>query len=304
LDADGNLYGTTVAGGSGSCEGGCGVAYKLTNNGGTWTQTVLHAFTGGSDGSGPGAPVTVDRRGNLYGMTPTGGAFGVGTIYQLHPNQQGNYRFRVIHQFTGGVDGLGGSPGRMIFDRQGNLYGASTVGGEFGNGVVFQLELNGGQWDLTPLYSFKGDPDAGFPYGGLIFDRAGNLYGTTYYDGAHEMGAVYQLHQGPNGQWKERVLYSFQGGTDGANSISGLVWDSQGNLYGTTSEGGAGVGVIFKLARDGQGGWTEIVAYTFIGPPDGSLAYNGMIGDGADHFWGTTVHGGEDDDGAVYQFTP
>jgi uncharacterized repeat protein (TIGR03803 family) len=305
LDAEGNLYGTTVAGGGGSCEGGCGVTYKLTNNGGTWTQTVLHTFTGGTDGSGPGSALTVDRRGNVYGMTPIGGAFGVGTIYQLHPKQQGGYLFRVIHQFTGGVDGLGGSPGRMIVDRQGNLYGASTVGGAFGNGVVFQLVLNGGQWDLTPLYSFKGDPDVGFPYGGLIFDRRGNLYGTTYYDGAHELGGVYQLHKGSNGVWQERVLYSFQGGTDGANSISGLVWDSQGNLYGTTSEGGArGVGVIFKLAPDGQGGWTESVAYAFTGPPDGSLSYNGMVGDGADHFWGATVHGGDDDDGTVYQFTP
>lgn len=305
LDADGNLYGTTVAGGSGSCEGGCGVVYKLTNNGGTWTQAVLHSFTGGNDGSGPGAPVTVDPVGNLYGMTPIGGAYGAGTIYQLHPNQQGGYSFRVIHQFTGGVDGLGGSPGRMIFDPAGNLYGAATVGGAYGNGIVFTLRHRGGSWRLKTLYSFHGSPDGGFPYGALIFDAQGRLYGTTYYGGVVDsLGTVYQLVRGPNGVWKERVLYSFQGGTDGANSISGLVWDSQGNLYGTTSEGGAGLGVIFKLARDGQGGWTESVAYTFTGPPDGSLAYNGMVGDGADHFWGTTVHGGEDDDGAVYQFTP
>jgi len=84
LDREGNLYGTAVTGGSGSCEGGCGVVYKLTNSGGTWTQSVIHAFTGGDDGSGPGARVTVDQSENVYGMTPTGGAYGLGTIYKIH----------------------------------------------------------------------------------------------------------------------------------------------------------------------------------------------------------------------------
>src|SRR5437899_4492816 len=113
LDREGNLYGTAVTGGSGSCEGGCGVAYKLTNSGGTWTQTVIHAFTGGDDGSGPGARVTVDRSGNVYGMTPTGGANGLGTIYKIHPHR-GTWIFQVIHTFTGGTDGSSGSAGRMI----------------------------------------------------------------------------------------------------------------------------------------------------------------------------------------------
>src|SRR5216110_1691529 len=99
LDREGNLYGTAVTGGSGSCEGGCGVAYKLTNSGGTWNQTLIHAFTGGDDGSGPGARVTVDRNGNVYGMTPTGGTYGVGTIYKLHPHA-GSWEFQVIHTFT------------------------------------------------------------------------------------------------------------------------------------------------------------------------------------------------------------
>src|SRR6266566_9094853 len=99
LDAEGNLYGTAVTGGSGSCEGGCGVVYKLTNSGETWTQTVIHAFTGGDDGSGPGARVSVDARGNVYGMTPTGGSLGLGTIYELHPGANGNYTLKVIHTF-------------------------------------------------------------------------------------------------------------------------------------------------------------------------------------------------------------
>src|SRR5437763_4568298 len=111
VDREGNLYGTAVTGGSGSCEGGCGVVYKLTNSGGTWTQTVIHAFTGGDDGSGPGARVTVDRSGNLYGMTPTGGTYGVGTIYKIHPHA-GSWSFQVIHTFTCGTDGSSGSAGR------------------------------------------------------------------------------------------------------------------------------------------------------------------------------------------------
>src|SRR5467141_2207117 len=102
LDRAGNLYGTAVTGGSGSCEGGCGVVYKVTH--GTWTQTVIHAFTGGNDGSGPGARLTIDVSGNVYGMAPTGGLYGLGTIYKLHPD--GNtWTFNVIHTFTGGADG-------------------------------------------------------------------------------------------------------------------------------------------------------------------------------------------------------
>jgi uncharacterized repeat protein (TIGR03803 family) len=309
LDAEGNLYGTAVTGGSGgACEGGCGVAYKLTNVGGTWTQGVLHNFTGGDDGSGPGAGLTLDAQGNLYGMTPTGGAYGFGTIYQLHPKQQGGrYRFRVVHAFTGGVDGSSASVGRLIFDPDGNLYGAATVGGAYGNGVVFQLHQRDGSWKLRTLYSFMGKPNAGFPYGGLVFDGAGNLYGTTYYDGANDFGSVYQLAPRLHGSWKERVLYSFQNGTDGAFSISNLVFDADGNLYGTTSEGGApgcSCGTVFKMTHNGPGQWTESVEYAFTGTPDGAFPYNGLVGDGAGNFYGTTVHGGADNEGSVYEFRP
>src|SRR5713101_8411460 len=105
LDAQGNLYGTAVTGGSGSCEGGCGVAYKLTNSGGIWAQTVIHAFTGGSDGSGPGSGLTFDAHGNLYGMTPTGGTYGRGTAYQFPPQSNGTWNLNVTHTFTGGNAG-------------------------------------------------------------------------------------------------------------------------------------------------------------------------------------------------------
>ena len=304
LDSAGNLYGTAVTGGSGACEGGCGVVYKLTNSGGTWTQSVIHAFTG-ADGSGPGAPVAIDKNGNVFGTTPTGGADGMGTIYRLAPDGSGGYRFRVIHTFTGGADGGGGSAGRMIFDGAGNLYGACTTGGVTGFGTVFKLASVSGQWQLTTLYAFQDQPDGALPYGSVVLDKTGNLYGTTYYAGANDVGTVYKLtHAG--GTWTESVLYSFKGGTDGASPISSLVADSAGNFYGTTSDGGASncsCGVIFKMTR-ANGKWTESVVYRFPGKPSPGFAYNGMISDGAGNFYGATVHGGTGNDGAIYKFTP
>ena len=304
LDAQGNLYGTCVTGGAGSCEGGCGVAYKLTNSGGTWAFSVIYAFTGGDDGSGPGARVTIDHQGNVYGMTPIGGADGLGTIYQLHPNANGSYALKVIHTFTGGADGATGSAGKMVL-RNGHLYGAATVGGLNGSGTAFALTpTQSGEWDFKTIYSFKGQPDAGFPYGALLFDNSGNAYGTTYYDGANDLGAVYELSPKPTGEWKEKVLYSFKGGSDGNSSISNLVFDAAGNLYGTTSEGGLGTGTIFELSPGQNGQWTESLPHLFQGPPDGAFPYTGMVGNRAGTFYGATVHGGDDDEGAIYQFTP
>src|SRR5436309_7402821 len=229
LDREGNLYGSAVTGGSGSCEGGCGVVYKLTNSGGTWTQTVIHAFTGGDDGSGPGARVTVDRSGNVYGMTPTGGAYGVGTIYKIRPHG-GSWDFQVIHTFTGGADGSSGSAGRMFLSQR-RLYGAATSGGNYGSGVVFELTRTAvGEWDFRTLYSFHGQPDGSFPYGALLHAASGKLYGTTYYGGGNGIGAVYEVTPRPTGEWGERVIYSFQNGSDGNSPISNLVRDAADNL--------------------------------------------------------------------------
>jgi uncharacterized repeat protein (TIGR03803 family) len=304
LDAQGNLYGTAVTGGSGSCDGGCGVVFKLTNSGGVWTQSVIHAFTGGNDGSGPGAPVVFDKAGNLYGMTPTGGADGAGVIFELRP-ANGVWQFRVIHTFTGGADGLGGSAGRLIFDAAGNIYGVSTVGGVNQLGTVFEMKMHQGTWVLKTLYAFTDTPDGALPYGGLIFDRAGNLYGTTYYAGANDFGTVYKLTHS-NGSWSEQVLYSFKGGRDGGSPISTLVSDAKGNLYGTTSDGGSGCscGTIFKMSRAANGTWTETVAYRFPGAPGAGFAYNGIVTDSSGNFYGATVHGGPSNDGTIYKFTP
>lgn len=301
---DGSLYGTTVTGGGGSCEGGCGVVFKVTNAAGTWTQTVVHAFLG-SDGSGPGSPVAFDRHGNMYGTTPTGGTtYGLGVVYQLEPNSTG-WSFHVIHEFTGGADGAGGSASRPLLDTAGRLYGVCTTGGANGLGIVYTLGRPRGQWEFTTIYAFKDSPDGGEPYGGLVFDRFGNLYGSTYYAGTNDAGIVYELTHA-QGTWTEQVLYSFTGGADGGSPISSLVMDAAGNLYGTTSAGGSascGCGVIFKVSH-GATGWTESVAYSFLGVPKPGFAYNGMVADGKGSFYGATVHGGTGNDGAIYKFTP
>jgi len=304
LDAAGNLYGTTVAGGSGSCDGGCGVVYKLSNNGGSWTESVIHSFTGGNDGSGPGNGVTFDPRGDLYGMTPTGGAYGLGTVYELLPQTAGAWKIRVLHAFTGGDDGSSASAGRLTLDYAGNLYGVTTVGGAYGDGVVFELTRGQTGWTLLPLYAFKDQPDGALPYGGVIFDKAGNLYGTTYYAGEGDVGTVYELTPA-NGSWTETVLYSFKGGGDGSSPISTLVSDKAGNLYGTTSAGGTscGCGVIFKMAHK-NGTWIESVPYRFPGAPGAAFAYNGMVAGADGNLYGATVHGGPANDGAIYKFVP
>jgi uncharacterized repeat protein (TIGR03803 family) len=303
LDSHGNLYGTTVTGGSGGCEGGCGVVYKLTHTQGRWNQSVIYSFTGGSDGSGPGSPVVFDQQGNLFGATPTGGANGLGTIYQMRPRSDGTWKLAVAHTFTGGNDGSGGSAGRLLFDSQGDIYGVATSGGAHGSGTAYQLSsVQQGRWRLKTLYAFKGQPDAGFPYGGLISDSAGNLYGTTYYDGKNDIGAIYELSQ-VDGKWQERVLHNFKGGLDGKRSISTMVSDATGNLYGTTIDGGSACdcGTIFKLAA---GERKYSVVYRFKGAPDGAYLYAGMVPGSAGRFYGITLQGGSAHIGALFKFIP
>jgi uncharacterized repeat protein (TIGR03803 family) len=306
-DSAGNIYGTTVLGG----DFGGGTVFQLSPTPKGWVHTVLYSFTGGADGGEPYKGVTLDHDGNLYGTAVTGGSGscegGCGVVYKL-TNTGGTWSQTVIHAFTGDTDGASGSAGKMIL-RNGRLYGAATTGGRYGSGVVFELIPDVfGEWDFRTIYSFRGQPDGSFPYGGLLIDRSGYIYGTTYYGGANGIGAVYKLSptSAPRrfGEWKEEVIYSFQLGTDGNSPISNLVSDQAGNLYGTTSEGGLGSGVIFKLSPVGGGKWTEVVVHSFQGPPDGGFAYNGMVVDAFGNFYGATVHGGNDDDGCVYQFTP
>jgi len=308
LDSAGNLYGTAVAGGSGgSCAGdGCGVVFKLMPVGGTWLETTLYSFRGGSDGFGPGSGLVFDAAGNLFGTTPDGGKHSAGVVFELSPGARG-WKQKVIHAFTGGNDGATGSLGLLLFDGAGNLYGIAEQGGAHGAGTVYKLSPSPrGVWQQTTLYAFKGMPDAGFPFGGLNWDAAGNLYGTTYFGGNSGMGSVFQLSPGPNGTWQENVLYNFQGGTDGSLPTSTLIFDAAGNLFGTTSTGGrpsCDCGTVFKLTLSG-GSWNEKIVHFFGKGTDGYSPNYGLTFDPAGNLNGTTPAGGTGRHGMIFRLTP
>lgn len=271
LDARGSLYGTTMGGGA----FGQGTVFQV---GGGGTKIVLYSFTGGADGAGPGAGL-MWAQGNLYGTTVWGGASGVGVVFKV--NKTG--KETVLHSFTGGIDGAC-PQGVLMRDAQGNLYGTTSGGGAAGNGTVFKVDTAG---EETVLHSFTGTPDGAVSYGGLVLDPQGNLYGTTSGGGAAGQGTAFKVDTTGN----ETVLYSFGGtGGDGANPGPGLVRDAQGNLYGTTSRGGAsGWGTVFKVDTTGN----ETVLYSFIANGmDGLSPYAGVVRDKQGNLFGTTFLGG------------
>ena len=296
FDPHGNLDGATVSGGSGpSCGStGCGVVFQLRGT----SEKVLHSFTGGNDGFGPGGGVTFDATGNLYGTTPDGGVGEHGIIYEITRRA----REIIVHAFTGGADGGTGSLGRLLYF-SGNLYGVTETGGAHSVGTVFRLSpALRGHWNLKTIYTFQGSPNAASPYGGLIADASGNLYGTTYYGGANGLGTVFELSRGIKGKYHERLLHSFKGGSDGANSTSTLAFGGSGDLYSTTSAGGGSCscGTIFKVNPTTG---AETVLYRFTGLKDGGFPYYGMtLFNGK--FFGTTVAGGTSNQGVVFKFTP
>ena len=286
-DADGNLYGV-AAGGTGPCLfGGCGIVYKLNTAG---QQTVLYSFTGGADGGNNGggnleAGVIRDSAGNLYGTTVEGGTADAGVVYKLDTSGQQS----VLYTFTGLADG--GSPmAGVIRDSEGNLYGTTYHGGTNDTGVVYKVDVTGHE---TVLYSFTGNGGAN-PFAGVIRDSSGNLYGTTYGGGTAGHGVVYKLDAASN----ETVLYSFTGGVDGGSPFAGVIRDSAGNLYGTTSSGGtAGYGVVYKVDAVGN----ETVLHSFAGGTDGAYTYVGVTRDLAGNLYGTTQSGGTGGIGVVYK---
>jgi uncharacterized repeat protein (TIGR03803 family) len=302
MDASGNFYGTTVDGGAHAA----GVVFRLSpTSGGRWQETVLYAFTGGVDGGNPHAAVVFDTAGNLYGTTEAGGVkqkgcgTGCGVVFELMPSETGSWTETVLHAFKGS-DGSTPYAG-VVLDAAGNLYGATLAGGKSGAGTVYKLSQNGGVWSETVLHNFTGQPDGKTPYATPILDDSGNLYGTTYTGGAHNQGSVYEISTQPS--VTESVLYSFKGGTDGDEPFAGVIFDHNGNLYGTTSEGGtANYGTAYRL--NAAKGWNKTILHQFLGLSVGDGGYpNGLIFDGSNTLYGTTVGGGQYNPGTIFRIT-
>jgi uncharacterized repeat protein (TIGR03803 family) len=300
FDAAGNLYGTTALGGSGACNygrPGCGTVFELTpKTGGGWTEKVLYNFKDNKrDGTLPHSSLIFDGIGNLYGTTNAGGPYARGTVFELMPKAGGGWAEKVLHSFNG-TDGAG--PTGLIFDGAGNLYGTT------GAGTVFELiPKAGGGWKEKVLHSFGGE----IGVASLIMDAAGNLYGTTIYGGAYRKGTVFELTPKADGGWTEKVLHQFKkDGKDGFHCWASLIFDTSGNLFGTTIDGGAhNKGVVFELTPTAGGRWTENVLHDFSGNgKDGSRPPVGLILDAAGNLYGTTTDGGTYGDGTVFELMP
>ena len=315
MDAEGNLYGTTMRGGTGACVEGCGTVFKLTANPDrSWTETVAHSFNDSPDGSYPFGSLTFDHSGNIYGTTESGGAYGQGTVFKLTPNGDGSWSESVLYNFKGVYDGafpLGG----LIFDAAGNLYGTTWAGACCG--TVFKLTPNpDGSWTESLLhyfYPFDGRGDGCQPSADLTFDAAGNLYGTAQYYGKYGYGIVFKLEPTASGPWTDRVIHTFKG-HPGKAPVGGLVFDKSGNLYGTTSAGGDDdAGIIFKLTPGSGSNWTYNVLHVFRGR-DGGAPRGPLILDAAGNLFGTTELGGKLNNyscqrvprgcGVVFELTP
>ncbi len=274
---------------------------------GAWAQTgtILYSFTGGKDGANPKSRLVLDRNGNLYGTTTAGGANGQGEVFELTPSSRGGWLVEILYSFQGSADGSLPAAG-VIFDKQGNLYGTLYNGGALGHGAVFELSpATGGTWTKKILYSFSGGNDGGQPVGALVFDKAGNLYGTTPLDGLYGQGVVFQLKPNTDGTWTEAVLHAFVSLTtsDGQGPGGSLAIDSAGNLYGLTVQGGsAGLGTVFEVSPV-SGGWTESLLYSFRGGADGANpATSDVITNTAGTaLFGTTTSGGSANEGTVFE---
>lgn len=289
LDSAGNLYGTTLEGGTGpgcGTDSGCGTLFKLTpNQDGSWTESILFEFLGDSaTGAFPGG-LTFDSAGNLYGTTGTGGPcddLGCGTVFKMTPNPDGSWTHSTLFDFPGLTDGTFPTYG-LTFDAAGNIYGSTSEGGTQNCGTIYQLSPDpDGSWTHTVLYNFtcNNSIDGSFPEGGLVLGSSGQLFGTSLRGGNStscseiSCGRVFVLAKNASGEWLYHTLYSFTGGADGGSPETGLVLHT-GKLYGTTRSGGnlscasGGCGVLFELSNS-NGVWTEQVLRTFEGGADGA----------------------------------
>ena len=286
LASDGNFYGTTYSGGTHNA----GTAFKLSPGG---SFSTLYNFGANvSDGDSPRAGLVQGSDGNFYGTTQSGGAHAGGTVFQLKADGS----ITTLYAFgAGSGDGLNPNAA-LIQGTDGNFYGTTQGGGSHGGGTVYKITTGG---TLTTLYTFGNNSTDGIiPSVGLIQGSDGNLYGTTYFGGAHGFGTVFKVTPGGT----ETVLYSFAGGNDGEHPYAGVIQGSDGNFYGTTYQGGAsGYGTVFKLTPSG----IETVLYTFAGgSSDGAYPEAGVIQGSDGNFYGSTLQGGASGLGLVFKLTP
>ena len=286
MDASGNLYGTTYYGGTNDT----GTVFKITSSG---AESVLYSFgpNTGSDGQYPAGSLIMDASGNLYGATQDGGKNGTGTVFKIIPSGAES----VLYSFgpSPGADGKTPTAG-LVMDASGNLYGTTQFGSTSDSGTVFQITPSGTE---SVLHSFGTGNDGNGPEAGLIMDASGNLYGTTYSGGTNGKGTVFKIS--PSGT--ESVLHSFGTGTDGQNPQARLIMDRSGNLYGTTSGGGAnGTGTVFQISPSGA----ESVLYSFGTGTDGQSPLAGLVMDASGNLYGTTYSGGTNGTGTVFRIVP
>jgi uncharacterized repeat protein (TIGR03803 family) len=301
FDQSGNLDGTTLSGGNSTActdSSPCGTVFQLVpSTNGQWNEKVLYSFNN-ADGAGPTGKLILDQSGDLEGMTEGGGTSGLGTAFELTPNSGGSWSETVLFNFTGSADGLYPQYG-VIAGTSGQLYGVEapfvySTGSK--NGIVFQLTKNAqGQWSETILDSFL-DVDGGLPQAGLIADSSGNLYGVTSEGGSHAFGTVFKLTHSATG-WEESILYDFSSGSGAGtytySNPSTLIFDSSGNLYGETAYGGSSnEGMVFELLPDSDGKWTEKTLFNFTSSSTGTTPFGGLIFDAEGNLYGTTDAGG------------
>lgn len=309
-DAKGNLYGCLADGGT----YGNGSVFEIERA--TGATKILYSFPGGAPGAYPTSSLLFDKLGNLYGEAENGGgAADAGVIFELSPTANG-WTETVLHTF-GDDSSDGGYPqAGLIFDASGNLYGTTRYGGSTDSGTIYELSPTSNGWTETVLYSFTGgvigSNDGWQPVASLIFDKSGNLYGTTFAGGTLNDGTVFELKKTGNG-WAERVLYSFTGGTDGQFPSAGLTLDSHGTLYGAAGAGGVqkgecyqfgGCGAVFSLTAKSGGGVEFTVLHEFQGTDDGGYPEGTLIIDAAGDLIGTAYIEGSGNSGVVFALQP
>ncbi len=303
LDASGNFYGTTAGGFS----VGNGTVFRLKRSGSGWVVVPIYSFAGGNDGSEPYGRVTVATDGTLYGTTyATGDGGCCGTVFHLKPlpadpkSALAPWAETVLYRFAGPPNDGREPQGDLTFDSAGNIYGTTVSGGSADAGTIYELTPSGGGWTETPLYSALNNSNGGNPWGGVVRDKLGNLYGVFNSTGLGGFGAVYELSPSGPG-WTEQVIYAFRI-SDGGNPQGGLISDASGNLYGTTTVfGPAGGGTAFELTPV-NGGFTFSTLYGFGAPGGGPEEKLSM--DAAGNLYGTTYGGGAYFYGSVFKLTP